>query len=193
MNERRERVIQNTIDELKKSKREAAIRQITLLNKLLRQAVTLRSPMAFNEALLEGADLNAQISLDNGKQGTITHLLAAQRGEYNPLKEMLHMIEVFMKNNPNYMWDVSAPLHGNTNNRHRTAIDMINRRMKITEDVIEMDYLFCVALLIVNTIVKSSYHLHTISEYVDFSGNLGSRLREMLLEYEKNKQIVFRF
>ena len=91
------------------------------------------------------------------------------------------------------MWDVSAPLHGNTNNRHRTAIDMINRRMKITEDVIEMDYLFCVALLIVNTIVKSSYHLHTISEYVDFSGNLGSRLREMLLEYEKNKQIVFRF
>jgi hypothetical protein len=191
MNERRERVIQNTIDELKKSKREAAIKQITLLNKLLRQAVTLRSPMAFNEALLQGADLNAQINLENGHQGTITHLLAAQRGEYNPLKEMLHMIEVFMKNNPNYMWDVSAPLHGGV--RRRTAIDMINRRMKITEDVIEMDYLFCVALLIVNTIVTSSYHIHTISEYVDFSGNLGSRLREMLLEYEKNKQIVFRF
>ena len=95
MNERREQVIQQTIDELKKSKREAAIKQITLLNKLLRQSVTLRSPMAFSEALREGADLNAQISLEKGMQGTITHLLAAQRGEYNPLKEMLGMIETF--------------------------------------------------------------------------------------------------
>ena len=191
MNERREQVIQQTIDELKKSKREAAIRQITLLNKLLRQSVTLRSPMAFSEALREGADLNAQISLENGMQGTITHLLAAQRGEYNPLKEMLGMIETFLKNNPNYMWDVSAPIKGPP--RRRTTIDMINRRMKISEDVIEMDYLFCLALLIVNTIIKDSYHVKTISDYVKWESNLGSRLREMLLEYEKNKQIVFRF
>ena len=191
MNERREQVIQQTIDELKKSKREAAIKQITLLNKLLRQSVTLRSPMAFSEALREGADLNAQISLEKGTQGTITHLLAAQRGEYNPLKEMLGMIETFLKNNPNYMWDVSAPLKGTP--RRRTTIDIINRRMKISEDVIEMDYLFCLALLIVNTIIKDSYHVKTITDYVKWEGNLGSRLREMLLEYEKNKQIVFRF
>lgn len=191
MNERREQVIQQTIDELKKSKREAAIKQITLLNKLLRQSVTLRSPMAFSEALREGADLNAQISLEKGMQGTITHLLAAQRGEYNPLKEMLGMIETFLKNNPNYMWDVSAPLKGTP--RRRTTIDIINRRMKISEDVIEMDYLFCLALLIVNTIIKDSYHVKTITDYVKWEGNLGSRLREMLLEYEKNKQIVFRF